>query len=28
MILSAENNDGKLVVVMPEKPVKNGSEVK
>jgi len=28
MILSAENNDGSLAVVMPEKTVKPGSEVK
>ena len=28
MILSAENNDGSLAVVMPQKTVKPGSEVK
>ena len=28
MILSAENNDGSLAVIMPQKEVKPGSEVK
>ena len=28
MILSAENNDGSLSVIMPQKEVKPGSEVK